>query len=1098
MILLRILLRFTSLCLLLSITLHHANSQTVLNQAFYGKNRVQHKNFDWSILQSQNFEIYFYKGGESIAKMAAGYAESDFTRMTDLVGYSPYTKTKIFIYNSVADLQQSNIGIDAQGYSTGGQTKFFRPEIELAFTGDKASFRKEINRSVASALVFEMMYGGSLKDLIKSAYFLTLPDWFIPGVTQYLAEGWTVELDDYMRDMVKYRKIKNIDSYTGEDAQLIGHSLWNYIAEEYGKQSIANILNLTRIVRNSESGIQNTIGINYNRFINDWKKFYIDQATGIGAEHTTIPLANLMRKNSKDFFYKHLKINHSQNLIAFSENNKGAYKVKIKNLQNNKETTIFKGGYRTTEQAINFNVPLLTWRNETQLVIIGYQKGLLHLWLYDTKTKKKRANKLPFTHIHSLAASDDGSQLVLSAEKEGQNDLYTYKFENQAITQLTDDIFDDITPSFLKNSNKIVFASNRLNDTTALAPKGTLTDISDRFNIFVYNPQNKKNLDRLTNTLSTDLSPIAANENTVLYLSNQRGIVHLFGYEFSTGVSKQITNFEHSIEQYDFQNNRLAFNMLLGGKKELFLLNNFDVSNRSVFSGKTLRQQKTDVRQLATLRQKRQETEKKEPENDKKDDTNSKNENQQNELTRTNPFNIDTDNYVFDIQSPQKQKKKKLLEGYKPTETEGLKRKPESVEFSKATPYTNKFSAENINTSLFIDPRYTMMSNRIGFLRGATLQIESGIIELFENHRFNLGMGVLMNLSTPNTNYFLEYEYLRKRLDYKLRFERQTYSVTGPQQVYLQRYALNKAQAAVSYAIDTRQRFTGTIFGANTTFATTSSYVSPTFLRVAQQEVYYGGFGLTYTFDNVIIPAPNVADGLRLKVSFENYTGINLVEKSFGNFYAEARYYKQLGKKIMFAGRAMYGQFLGKATKNYRIGGTENWIFNESDALSSTNPLFYDESVTEVAASRNYSDLLFTPYLMPLRGFNYNRLAGEGAFLANLEIRIPVLNYFTKGNITSNFIRNLQFIGFFDIGTAWNGNNPFSGENAINTSEFSVPGNPFYAKVINFKNPFLMGYGAGMRTMLLGFYLRGDLAWGIEDNVTAAKPKFYLSFGRDF
>ncbi len=1088
-------LRIFLLCLFLGFSIN-VNAQTLLNQPFYGKNRIQYEKFEWNVLTSQNFELYFYTGGESIAKMTAGYAEADFTRMTDLVGYSPYNKVKIFVYNSVADLQQSNIGIDAQGYSVGGQTKFFRPEIELAFTGDKASFQKELNRSIASALVFEMMYGGNLKDMLKSAYLLTLPDWFIPGVTQYLSEGWTVELDDYMRDMLKYRKLKNIDSYTGQDAQFVGQSIWNYIAEEYGKQSIANILNLTRIVRSSESGVQNTIGVSYSRFMTDWKKFYIDQAALIGAEHSPIPIQNLVRENRKDLAHNHLQINNLQNLLAYSENNKGAYKIKIRNLATGKENTIFKGGYRTTSQAVDMNIPLITWRNETQLAIIGYEKGELMLWLYDIKTKKTKKTKLPFSHINSFASSDDGSTFVFSAEKYGQNDIYTYDIDDKKVKKLTDDTFDDITPTFLKKSNQIVFASNRTNDTIAIATKGTLADISDRFNIFIYNPENKITLQRLTNTLSTDMNPLAANEHLILFLSNQRGIVHLFGYELSTGVSKQITNFEHSIDRYDFHDNRFVFNTLYKGKEELFLMNNFDVASRTVFSGKTTRQQRIDVRQLAILRQKKQDAEKDKP--TQKSENNTNNEKVKDSTNRTNPYDIDTDNYVFDIPAPQKTKKKKLLEGYKPTESEGFKRKPESIEFSKATKYANRFSAEGIKTTMIIDPRYALIPDKVSFLRGATIQIETDVVELFENHRFKLGMGILLNLATPNTNYFLEYQYLKKRFDYQLRFDRQTYTVSGTQQSFLQRYALNKAQSSVSYAFDTRQRITGTLFLANTTFATTSSSVSSTFLKKAQEEVYYGGFGLSYTFDNVIIPAPNVADGLKAKITYENYTGINIESKSFGNIYGEARYYKQLGRKILFAGRVIYGQFLGTSRKTYRVGGIDNWILNKSDAITSTNPLYYDDSPTEEAASRNYSDLLFTPYLMPLRGFNYNRLSGDGAFLANLEFRIPVLNYLSHGNITSNFIRNLQFIGFFDIGTAWNGLNPFSRDNALNFTEFSVVGNPFYAKVYNFKNPFLMGYGAGMRTMVLGFYLRGDLAWGIEDNVIASKPMFYLSFGHDF
>ena len=76
----------------------------------FGKNRLQFKIFDWRYLSSENFDIYFYDGGNEIAKQAAQYLEEEFERITDLLGYSPYTKTRIFLYNSVSDLQQSNVG----------------------------------------------------------------------------------------------------------------------------------------------------------------------------------------------------------------------------------------------------------------------------------------------------------------------------------------------------------------------------------------------------------------------------------------------------------------------------------------------------------------------------------------------------------------------------------------------------------------------------------------------------------------------------------------------------------------------------------------------------------------------------------------------------------------------------------------------------------------------------------------------------------------------------------------------------------------------------------------------------------------------------
>jgi len=81
----------------------------------FGHTRIQYKNFDWKTIRTENFEIFYYQGGTEIAQFAARYAESDFQRMTDLLGYTPYSKIKLFIYNSIEDLQQSNVEVNQNG-----------------------------------------------------------------------------------------------------------------------------------------------------------------------------------------------------------------------------------------------------------------------------------------------------------------------------------------------------------------------------------------------------------------------------------------------------------------------------------------------------------------------------------------------------------------------------------------------------------------------------------------------------------------------------------------------------------------------------------------------------------------------------------------------------------------------------------------------------------------------------------------------------------------------------------------------------------------------------------------------------------------------
>ena len=110
----------------------------------FGHNRIQYKRFDWYYYSTNNFEVYYYPGGQEYAKEALEYLEDEFVELTDILGYAPYTKTKIFIYNSIHDLQQSNIGIGGDVFTIGGKTDFVKLQIELAYPGQSDAFKKEI------------------------------------------------------------------------------------------------------------------------------------------------------------------------------------------------------------------------------------------------------------------------------------------------------------------------------------------------------------------------------------------------------------------------------------------------------------------------------------------------------------------------------------------------------------------------------------------------------------------------------------------------------------------------------------------------------------------------------------------------------------------------------------------------------------------------------------------------------------------------------------------------------------------------------------------------------------------------------------------
>ena len=121
----------------------------------------------------------------------------------------------------------------------------------------------------------------------------------------------------------------------------------------------------------------------------------------------------------------------------------------------------------------------------------------------------------------------------------------------------------------------------------------------------------------------------------------------------------------------------------------------------------------------------------------------------------------------------------------------------------------------------------------------------------------------------------------------------------------------------------------------------------------------------------------------------------------------------------------------------------------------------------------------------------------RGKTSINMELRFPIIRYFHRGPISSNFFRNLILIGFYDLGSAWSGPAAFANKNNLNATVIKDENSPFQATIKNFSNPWLYSYGTGIRTVLLGYFMKFDVAWPVQD-FEVGSPGFYVTLGYDF
>ena len=130
-----------------------------------------------------------------------------------------------------------------------------------------------------------------------------------------------------------------------------------------------------------------------------------------------------------------------------------------------------------------------------------------------------------------------------------------------------------------------------------------------------------------------------------------------------------------------------------------------------------------------------------------------------------------------------------------------------------------------------------------------------------------------------------------------------------------------------------------------------------------------------------------------------------------------------------------------------------------------------------------------------LRGFNQNARNGNAYSVLNTELRFPLFRYFSRRPISNQLINHFQVVPFVDVGTAWNGLDPTSERNRYNRRE--IEQGPLHIELLTPRDPLLIGFGSGLRTSLLGYFIRWDVAWGYEEGVVSPRS-YHFSLGLDF
>lgn len=1122
----------------------------------FGKNRVQYRKYKWQYLQTPNFNTYFYEDGKNIANYVVQLAENELTGIEQFVEYGLQRRANIVIYNHFNELEQSNIGLNLDWQTTGGITKLVNNKMIVYFNGDHGHLRRQIRQGIARILVENILFGDDLGEFAANQALLDLPKWLVDGYIDYVAENWSAALDDQLKSALLSGSFKNFYQFAHERPLLAGHAFWHYFAGKFKKENVTYFLYLSRVYRNLNTASARICKMKFKeilkRFMTENQDLYLADLKG----RKDIPKGTVTVveeiKNNRDFLHFTPNPAKRSQTYAVVEYVKGQYAVVLyENMSDRK--VLLKTGVRAQENEVNPNYPLLAWDGKgTRLACIYWSEGKTKLFVYDVVARYKTVKQdiSHFEQIQDMKYMLNENTLLLSAVRKGQSDIFIYKIDKDNFEQVTNDVYADLDASFVAFPNKqgIIFASNR----PGPLAKGDDTAIPEnRFNIFladIYNKSEFRQITQLTNlTYGTARYPMQYNGYHFTFISDETGIANRFAGFFTTeraGIDSVYVVGDDILRNPD--DRELDSALQAWGKDAPDSVFAFSVTNDSAYVfaltnyQSALKETKiagdeglvSEVRQEGNLKflyrlkvdentlkkrninprptdyRKQTITEKQfaegqeisySPEKTEADSTGK----------RDNQFETG-----FDKEEEQQELKERMSRSKDPDPL--LKR-------ARLFDYKLKFSADNFSAAFNND----VLINRYQPYTGALpIVLQSGgafngmlkasVFDLFEDIRFSgairlpliSGGGTGLGLGTSGTSIFVPVnqslldgggewyaraDYLKKRMDFSLIYYRQTNIglINGMNQTtkyYEGKQYSNLFQLVVKYPLDkVRSVRISAGIRADKVVIRADDFDSSALTAPDLNKQKFALARLEYVHDNVISRTTNILNGLRYKIYTDLMSQINepapgSTGKKGGlsfNFGGDLRYYYPIFRNFIWAGRAAADFSWGDQKIIYYLGGVDAWLLPKYNR----EPLPADPSYAYQSLAVN------------MRGYRQNIANGNNALVLNSEFRLPVFSTLLNRPINNAFVRNFQLTQFTDLGSAWNGS-----YNKIQRPQLVYPNQDQTLEVLIKSGgigPLVGGYGFGVRSVLLGYFLRLDAAWQMN-GFFKGKPIWYFAMGIDF
>ncbi|MEM1041976.1 MAG: BamA/TamA family outer membrane protein [Bacteroidota bacterium] len=439
---------------------------------YFGRNKVQYDAFDWHVLQTDHFDIYYYPEMQALAEHGAHFAEESYEELENRFNFSLGHRVPMIFYSSNLHFKQTNVTPGFIPDGVGGFFEFLKGRVVIPANGNLHRFRRVIRHELVHVFTYSKLTR-VMRDH-RRPFTAPPPLWFTEGIAEYWSGEPDFQHEMVLRDAVAsnyFVPLDDLDRIFGTYLMYKeGEAVCRFIAETYGEDKLLRLFEEIWRDPDFRKVMEHVLREDYRAIADRWTAWVhaqylpkLDEATPPTLVSDAVAARGF---NGKPTFFRHAD---GRREIAFVANRDGytslyAVEVDAAGTPTAEPRVLVRGERNARFEAFHFFESQLDVSGSGQLAFVTKSGDADVVHVYDlARDQMGETYRFPgLVAVYSPSWDPTGTRLAFTGiERSGFSDLYTYDTRAGALRKLTNDTYDDRDPAWSPDGSVLAFSSDR-------------------------------------------------------------------------------------------------------------------------------------------------------------------------------------------------------------------------------------------------------------------------------------------------------------------------------------------------------------------------------------------------------------------------------------------------------------------------------------------------------------------------------------------------------------------------------------------------------------------------------------------------------------